>query len=227
MKKALFNLLFLSCILQMSAQGPAQHRSKFLRKIQKMVWTAGISGVVIDDDGRPFKKLFDVKDGWSLVPFPSRLTLEGYLEKGWSVEGGFTYSKLKKGKVGGSDDRPRPFDASLFAFDACVKYDLNEVIGDTKAFSPYAIAGLGYTYRALPSIKNVSKSGIMADIGLGFTIWFYKGFGFNAQSMAKFAINPKSSNYLMHSIGIVYRFNLITGYKTPGRLGHRYNLFRN
>ncbi len=223
MKTFLFNLIFLTFISQGFAQGPSQHRSKFVRKLQKIVWTAGIHGVVIDDDGKPFKDLFNVSDNWSFVPYPSRLTLEGYMDKGVSFEGGFTYSKLKKGKTVGADDKKRVADANLFSFDASAKYDLNELIGDTKAFSPYAIGGLGYTYRAVPGTQHA----VTLNFGLGFTLWFYKGFGFNAQSMAKFAANTASSNYLMHSVGIVYRFNLITGYKTPGRLGHRYNLFRN
>jgi OmpA-OmpF porin, OOP family len=222
-KKALFSLIFFACVGQVLSQGVAQNKSKFVRTLQKVVWTAGLHGVVIDDDGKPFKDLFNVSDSWSFLPYPTRLTLEGYVAKGLSIEGGFVYSKLKAGKVENSEGRTRTKAATLLAFDACVKYDLNEVIGDTKFFSPYAIGGLGYTYRGVTTQKN----GIMGNIGLGFNIWFYKGFGLNLQSMAKFAFNGASSNYLMHSVGVVYRFNLLTGYKTPGRLGHRYNLFRN
>jgi OOP family OmpA-OmpF porin len=223
----LLNLVFFcicfTCIAQdATAQGPGQHKNKLIRKLQRVVWTAGIHGVVIDDDGHPLKKLFNVGDSWSFVPFPSRLTVEAYVDKGLSIEGGFVYSKLKKGKLE-SGDRIRTKDAALFAFDASAKYNLNELIGDTKWFSPYAIGGFGYTYRGVTTPKN----GIMANIGLGFTAWFYKGFGLNLQSMAKFAINGASSNYLMHSAGVVYRFNLLTGYKTPDRIGHRYTLFRN
>lgn len=223
MKKILFSLTLLAFVNQGFAQGAAQNKSKFVRTLQKVVWTAGLHGVVIDDDGKPFKDLFNAGDSWSFVPFPSRLTLEGYIDKGVSIEGGFTYSKLKKGKTVGADDKKRVADATLLSFDVCAKYDLNELIGDTKWFSPYAIGGLGYTYRNVPG----TKSAVTANLGLGFTVWFYKGFGFNAQSMAKFALPMSSSNYLMHSVGVVYRFNLLTGYKTPGRLGHRYNLFRN
>lgn len=224
MKTLVFNLLFLSFVLSAPAQVHRRYKNKFMRKLQRVVWTAGIGGVVIDDDGRPFKQLFNVRDTWSSVYVPSKASFEGFIAKGWSGEIAFTYSQLKAGKIVDNYNRRRESDVNLFALDFNGKYDLNELIGDTKAFSPYGIAGLGYTRRNNPTHKN----GFMGNIGLGFNLWFYKGFGFNVQSMAKFAINRKhSSNYLMHSLGIVYRFNLITGYKTPGRLGHRYNLFRN
>jgi hypothetical protein len=75
---------------------------------------------------------------------------------------------------------------------------------------------------------TLKKSAVTANIGLGFNVWVYKGWGLNVQSMAKFAINKATGrNYLQHSVGVVYRFNLLTGYRTPNRLGHRYNLFRN
>lgn len=205
------------------AQGPGRSKSKFMRAIQKTVWTAGLSGVVIDDDANAFKKLFNVKDVWNLLPYPTKLSLEGFVDKGISVEGAFTYMRLKKGKILG-DGMPRAESSTLLAFDASAKYDLNELIGDTKSFSPYAIGGFGYTYRAVTG----SKSAVTGNFGLGFNIWIYKGLGFNAQSMAKFALNKATGrNYLQHSIGVVYRFNLLTGYRTPNRLGHRYNLFRN
>lgn len=224
MKTLLLNLLFFAFIIQVSAQGPGRSKSKFVRSIQKTVWTAGISGVVIDDDAKPFKDLFNVKDNWNLLPYPTKLSLEGFIDKGISVEGAFTYMRLKAGKLTSDLNIPRPSPVTMLIFDANVKYDLNELIGDTKAFSPYVVGGFGYTYRGVTE----SKHAITGNFGLGFNIWVYKGFGLNVQSMAKFAFNKAlGRNYLQHSVGVVYRFNLLTGYRTPNRLGHRYNLFRN
>lgn len=227
MKIFLFNLVFFcvcfTCMAQDSvAQGPGQHKNKFIRKLQRVVWTAGIHGVVIDDDGQPFKNLFNVKESWNLLPFPTRVNAEGLIDHGISAEVAFTYMKYKKGKTINNDINSPG--GTFIAIDANAKYDLNEVIGDTKVFSPYAIGGLGYTFR---SVLAKGQQCPTANIGFGFNIWVYRGFGLNVQSMAKFKIVSRSSNYLMHSAGIVYRFNLLTGYKTPGRLGHRYTLFRN
>lgn len=199
------------------AQGRGQHKSKIVRKLQRTVWTAGISGVVIDDNARPFKDLFDVQNTWNLLPYPTRVMLEGYIDKGFSAEGSFAYMRLSRKRMGDKNDF-QPEHVTLLTFDASVKYDLNEAIGNTKALSPYAVGGLGYTHRGLPS----RKSAITANIGFGFNIWIYRGVGITAQSMAKFAINKAASkNYLMHTLGLVYRFNLLRGYITPNRLGHR------
>jgi hypothetical protein len=220
--RTLVAALFLAFAGTVWGQGPGR-KSKFIRSIQKTVWTAGVNGVVIDDDANSFKKHFDVKENWNLLPFPTNAHLEGFIDKGFSVEGAFTYMRLKKGKILG-DNVVRNAHHSLFSFDVNAKYDLNELIGDTKAFSPYLVAGLGYTYRSVEGLRHA----ITGNFGFGFNVWVYKGWGLNVQSMAKFALNKASHrNYLQHSVGVVYRFNLLTGYRTPNRLGHRYNLFRN
>jgi type IV secretory pathway TrbD component len=127
--------------------------------------------------------------------------------------------RLKRKRMGVKTDLQSE-NINLFTFDINVKYDLNEAFGNTKALSPYLIGGLGYTYRALPSRKNA----ITANIGLGFNIWIRRGFGLNVQSIAKFALNKADSkNYLMHTLGVVYRFNLLRGYITPNRLGYRHS----
>lgn len=222
--RLLLVLITLSFCGSLTAQGPGRSKSKFVRALQKTVWTAGLSGVVIDDDAKPFKDLFDVKDNWNLLPFPTKVSLEGFIDKGISIEGAFTYARLKKGKIIGEDNFVRPSNVTMIIFDANAKYDLNEVIGDTKAFSPYVVGGFGYTFRGQTYTRNT----VTANFGLGFNVWIYKGFGLNVQSMAKFGLtNGLSGNYLQHSVGAVYRFNLLTGYRTPNRLGHRYNLFRN
>ena len=192
-------------------------------KLQKTIWTVGLSGNVIADAGNQFKRLFDVANTWDYLYFPSKLNAEGLIDKGLSVEGCFTYSQLKAGKLLGETRTPRPAGASLYAFDVNAKYDLNELIGDTKFFSPYVVSGLGYTVRTYPE-----RTGALTfNLGLGFNFWLYKGFGINAQTMGKFAITSAyGKNYLQHSIGVVYRFNFLTGYKASGRTGHRYNLFR-
>jgi hypothetical protein len=45
-------------------------------------------------------------------------------------------------------------------------------------------------------------------VGAGLNIWIFHGMGFNIQSMAKFGmIGPSSSNYLLHSVGLMYKIN--------------------
>lgn len=197
--------------------------TKFKRKLRKTVWTIGGSLAIIDDDGKPYKELVNISS-WNLFPIPTKLSLEGYYDKGFSFEGSFTVSRYKGGKTINNEIANG---TKLFlSFDANTRYDLNNLIGDTKFFSPYAVGGLGYTFRALSKQRHCPTF----NFGLGFTIWLERGIGINVQSLAKFGLSRyRSTNYLMHTIGVVYRFNLLYGYRTPNRLGHsktkrRYNL---
>jgi len=221
---ALFYCLCLTCIAQDSlVLGKGQHKISFIRKLQKTIWIAGISGTVIDDDGKSFNGLFDVSDSWNFLYYPSRLHFEGELNNGFSVEGAFTYSQLKKGKVIGKDNYARASNVNLISFDVNAKFKPLEMDGEGKMFSGYVVGGLGYTYRAFPERKNAAT----LNLGLGFNVWIYKGFGINAQSLAKFALNNAlSKNYLQHSFGIVYHFSFLTGYRTHKMPGRRYNLFQ-
>ena len=210
-------------ITGVSAQVASQSKNKLVRSLQKTEWIAGISGTVIDDDAKQFKDVFDVNNAWDFLYFPSKINVEGYIDKGFSVEGAFTYSQLKKGKLLGENNNKRLSSAALIAFDVNGKYDINQLIGHTKALGPYVVAGFGYTYRAVTE----RKSAVTANLGFGLNIWIFKGFGANVQSHAKFALNNAlGKNYLQHSVGVVYRFSFSTGYKTSDRIGNRYNLFK-
>lgn len=198
------------------AQGKGQHKNKLMRKLQKTVWTAGISGIVIDDDANAFKNLFNVKESWNLLPFPTRATFEGYIDKGISLEGSFAYMRLNKTRIISDQKSFSEKSITLLTFDSNIKYDLNYL--SQSAFNLYCIGGLGYTYRGLTERKHA----VTGNFGLGLTLWMDRGYGLNVQTMAKFALNnPASKNYLMHSVGLVYRFNLIRGYMTPEKLGRR------
>ncbi len=211
-------------VTRFSAQGLGQHKSRLVRSLQKTTWIGGLSGTVIDDDAKAFRDLFKVRDAWNFLYYPSKLDFEGYLFNAFTLGGTFTYSKLRKGKKIDRDNRPRPNDVLLIAFDFNAKFFPGELVVPERLFSPYGIAGLGYTYRALTERKH----GIMANVGFGANFWLYRGFGLNVQTLAKFGLNnPSSRNYLQHSVGVVYRFNIVTGNRPAVQRGYRHNLFRN
>lgn len=189
-----------------------------MRKLQKTVWTAGFHGVVVDDDGRPFKDLFNIKQSWNLLPFPTRLNLEGLIKNGWSVELTMAYSRYAAGKMLNNDIATNG--GSFVAVDVNARYYRNKQINKAGRFDPYVAGGLGYTFRSALAQGQQCPT---ANIGLGFNFWFNRGLGLNVQSLAKFKMLPRSSNYLMHSLGLVFRFDLRTGYM--GRSSHRYRLF--
>lgn len=200
-----------------AAQGMGQNKNKFIRKMQRVVWTAGISWVAVDDDGKPFKQLFDVASSWNVMPFPTRLSLEGFIANGWSAEGSFTFTRYKSGKTINNDIFSS--NGRFIAVDANARYTSH----GARTLSPSVIAGIGYTYR---SALEKGKSCPTLNIGLGLTVWLRKGFGIGLQSLAKFGAFSRGANYLLHSAGLVYRFDLLHGYKAQGRAGRRYKLFR-
>jgi hypothetical protein len=162
----------------------------------KLVWSVGVSGVVIDDDGEPFNNLFNVGDSWNFLPFPTRLNVDVAFNQHWSVEAALSYSQYKSGKV--VNDLAITEDQMFVAFDANAKYHF---IAEPKIFDPYTVSGLGFTYRS-----GLQEQTPTVNLGLGVNIWFVKCFGINLQTSGKIKLNTKSSNYLMHSAGIVYRF---------------------
>ena len=99
-----------------------QHKSTLEQKLRQTVWIVGLSGTVIDDDGKTLKDVFDVKNTWDFFYFPSKLNLEGVIGHGFSIEGTFTYSQLKKGKLISDGNYARPRKVNLLAFDVDAKF---------------------------------------------------------------------------------------------------------
>lgn len=174
---------------------------KVLKPFHRIV--VGLSGVVIDDDGHPLKGSLNIKQSWNSAYIPTRLSLEAsflkrtpFLKK-WSAELSMAYSPLKPGKVEG--DQFRTEKVNLYMFDLSAKYYPLPFL--TKVISPYAIVGLGYTNR----VALISKNDLSVNAGLGLSVWLPGNFGANIQCMGKFAATTYASNYLMHSLGLVYR----------------------
>lgn len=196
------------------AQGPGQHKNKVFRKLQKTTWVAGVSGMVIDDDAKAFTDLFDVNNTWNFLYFPSRVTLEGYHRKGLTFGAALGYGQITKSNR--INDLVPPPTIHLITFDAGANFYLREFTKGLRPFSPYIPVSFGYTFRS--SLER--KSAFTANIGVGVTFRMSAGFGINLQSLAKFALNnPSSKNYLQHTLGLVYCFDLRTGPKVP--LGYK------
>jgi hypothetical protein len=179
----------------------------------KPVWIIGIHGVVVDDDGETFKNLFNVGNSWNFLPYPTRLSVERSLDKRWRVEAAFAYTKYKTGVE--INDVPATESKPVIIFDVNAKYDLNSLFGETGIFDPYTVSGIGFTNRAGLGSEH-KKATPTVNLGLGFNIWVYKGFGLCLQTTAKFKMIPKSSNYLMHSAGIVYNLGYVDNAEPKG-----------
>ncbi len=218
-RTSLLFLFLISIVSVANAQGGGKKQSPIKRFFKKTPWTFNLGGHVIDDDGHPFNKLFNASNSWNFLPYPTRLAIDGYFVKGWSFQGEFAYTQYKTGKEVNGDILTK--NGTFFSFDGHVKFDLNEIIGDTHWFDPYVLGGYGYTMRSIAKNPNTGT----ANLGLGFNVWIYQNLGLNAQSVAKFAMQQGTSNYLHHSVGVVYRFEYGMGNR-PGKLGRRYTFLK-
>lgn len=169
---------------------------------QRKPITVGLGWNVVDDDGKPYKKLFSFRQSWNLLYYPTRVTVDKELNKGKSVEGILVYNKYKPGKT--INNSVNPGTQLFFSGDVMLKFHLNHYMRLKNWFDFYGALGAGCTFRS-GAKKKITPT---ANIGLGFTIWIYPRIGVNAQSLAKFGLQmpiyKTNSNYLHHSLGVVY-----------------------
>jgi len=238
--KLIYTILFFILFLASGFQGTAQikkaakknSKSQFWKNVERSIirspWTVGLGWNVIDDDGKPFNKLFNASNSWNVVPYPSKLSCEKDLIQGWSVEVAVNYNQLKTGKTVNNDVLKST--GSFISADINGKFSFLDLIKNKiPYFDPYVLHGYGYTYRGVGKYSSVPT----ANIGLGFNVWVYDDMiGINVQSQAKFAINSPfiktGGNYLQHSLGIVYKFETGSSRygQKPGRSGSKYKFFK-
>jgi OOP family OmpA-OmpF porin len=130
---------------------------------------------------------------WNLIPSISRVSAEKYLTKGFSLQLAGSLNKIET--LTSQDDS----DFFYYALDAIVKYDLNNLIGETAWFDPYVYLGGGYT-----SVETSSEG--MINVGAGFNAWLSKDIGLNFQSGIKKGFASKVKAHYQSSLGLVIRF---------------------
>ncbi|WP_298363399.1 OmpA family protein [uncultured Lutibacter sp.] len=141
-----------------------------------------------------YAEFFNVGDHYNVIPAISKLTVSRYITSGFTAELAGSVNKIEKiGDI-------KADNLLYYAFDAGVKYDLNNLLGETSWFDPYATTGVGFI-----SIDEVGKGSLNG--GLGFNLWLNKSLGFNIESKYKhtFASSPHTQHF-QHSLGFVVRF---------------------
>ncbi|MDQ3190846.1 MAG: hypothetical protein M3Q58_04560 [Bacteroidota bacterium] len=187
-------------------------------------WIFGIGTSFIDNDGKA-GVLFDFKQGWNTVYYPSRLSAEKIIANGFSAEAVASYNRFRPGKIfnGKILNEVR----SYVGVDVMGKYDLNEAVGQTIWFDPFVMAGLGYTYVQngksilYPEFKQRDLNTGNFNVGFGFNLWITDEIGLNLQTVGKFTFdNTTASNYLQHSVAVVYKMDFDNSfYKAKTRKG--------
>ena len=141
-----------------------------------------------------YDEFFNATDHYNIIPSLSKVSLSRYLDEGFSLELAGTINKISKvGDVSAND-------LTYFGVDLGIKYDLNNVIGDTKWFDPFATVGGGYTW--LDEEGTGTFNG-----GLGANFWLSKRVGLNLQTTYKHAFDDENLlPHFQHSAGIVVKF---------------------
>ena len=177
---------------------------KILKIAMIALFALSISGnVSAQDDNNPWVVGFGVNvvdfspnppgtETWNFLPSISRFTGEKYLDKGFSLQ---LAGSLNKITVFNGED----VDFLYYSVGANVKYDLNNLIGETSWFDPYVYLGGDY-------VSADSNSELMLNAGAGFNTWFSDNLGLNFQLGAKEGFSDKVDFHYQSSIGLVVKF---------------------
>lgn len=174
-------------------------QGEFMRKIKGTTWTFGLSSHIVVDGGKETSLPFDTK-AWNYLPFPTRVTVDGYFQKGWSFQSELAYNQYKVGSI--MDKIAITKAGMYFGGDFNAKFAFSHWAKKEGWFDPYATVGIGFTQRSLAINKFTGNN----NIGLGCNFWIYKGFGLNLQALDKFVFKGGTkSNYTHYSVAIVYK----------------------
>lgn len=200
---AVLSLCFMSSLF-------AQEVEQLTKKdsIVQSYWLVTLGTNIVDDSGDEFGELFDLSEGWNMVPYPSRISVGRYFKNGLGLEAIGTYNKYKEGKI--VDNVVNPEDIDYFGLDFRVSYDLNMILGETGFFDPYIGIGAGYT-----DANNQGRGTYNAVIG--FRTWFSDHWGLDFNSTGKWAMSTENAtNHIQHALGVAYRFEVEKGLSRKG-----------
>ncbi|MHA7831027.1 MAG: OmpA family protein [Flagellimonas sp.] len=176
--------------------------------IVQSYWLVTVGANAVDDSGDEFGELFDFKEGWNMVPYPSRVSIGRYFKNGIGLEAIGSYNRYKEGKI--VDNVVNPEDIDYWGLDFRVSYDLNQILGHTGFFDPYIGIGAGYT-----DANNQGRGTYNAIVG--FRTWFSDHWGVDFNSTGKWAMDTENAtNHIQHAVGVAYRFEVEKGLSRKG-----------
>ena len=160
-------------------------------------WAVGFGVNAVDvripSDFGDYAKDYIGTSDWNILPSISRVTVDRYLNDGFSLQLAGSLNKIET--VYAENDS----DMLYWAIDANVKYDMNGLFGNTGWWDPYVYVGGGYT-----SLDDEGEG--MLNAGAGFNVWFNDNLGLNFQTGGKKEFADKVRDHFQHSIGLVFKF---------------------
>jgi hypothetical protein len=165
-------------------------------------WMFGLSWNFINDNEEKIDNLGDVSRSWYGMYFPTRLSADRYLRRGWSWEVMAAYNQFKpKHIINESSGRAGTF----LSTDFHMKFSPYKRI-NSKILEPYISAGLGVTYRSRFVKGAITPT---ANLAVGANLWLSEQFGIQLQAIGKLAISDKiyvtKNDYLQLNAGFVFR----------------------
>jgi hypothetical protein len=175
-------------------EGPAVKKTSLWSKAVTTPWIINFGPVDIVDNDEGAKGLFKIWDNKNYYPLSA--SVEKYLFKGISIQG----------VVSSETINIRHFTS----IQANIKYNLKELIGDTKWFDPYAVLGGSYTRRRFPHGQHLDSGvdrSLNINVGGGLNLWVFPNTGVFAQTLAQFNLLPSrgGSNFMQYSFGVVFK----------------------
>ena len=160
-------------------------------------WAIGFGVNIVDfyggsDFSNQVKDLLGNSD-WNFLPSISRITAEKYLDKGFSLQ--FAGSLNKISTEIAKDDS----DALYYSLGANVKYDLNNLVGETGWFDPFVYLGGNF-------VSFDSNSEGMLNVGVGFNAWFNDAIGVTFQTGTNKNFTDEVRSHYQSSLGVVVKF---------------------
>ncbi len=143
--------------------------------------------------GNWYNEFFNAEDHYNMIPAITRVSVGKYLADGFSFEVGGTLSKIENIGDMAADE------LSYFGLDGALKYDLNEVIGETAWFDPYVSVGGGYTW-----MDNTGAGTFNG--GLGANMWLNENVGLNIGTQYKHTFDDNIYAHWQHYAGLVIKF---------------------
>lgn len=160
-------------------------------------WAISLGVNVVDffpngsDIGQRFED-FTGSGDWNIMNSLSSLTLERSLNKGFSLQLAGAVNQITHIDVNGDADD------FYYSLGLNVKYDLNNLVGDTGWFDPFVYLGGNYV--------NVASLGeLMLGLGGGFNVWISDNLGFAFHTGGNYNFADKVRNHLQSSLGVVFK----------------------
>ena len=177
------------------------------KKVKPYSIMVGVMWNIIDDDADRFANIFNVKDTWNLMPYPTSLNVDVYFKKGMSLDMIASYNVYDSSKV---INGARGRQGKTFTFDAHFKYSFGFLMRQQR-IDPFVFIGAGYTGREAIFPQNM----LSVNAGAGFNLMIWRGLGVQWRTTGRVGMLPAiydpKYDMLQHHFGLIYKIPELTG----------------